>query len=125
MSDKFYGKKIISVDGLYVGSTEVAVHFEDGYTFHMWHSQDCCESVSIEDIDYSFDSLQGAIWYECEVYSKDASDECGDGAAEYTFYTIRTDRGYAWIRWYGESNGYYSTSVATKYCEPGESCGHW
>lgn len=73
MSDQFYGKVIVGVDGLHEGSGEVAIHFEDGSTFHMWHSQDCCESVSINDIDVSFSSLDGAIWYECEVSSNYAT----------------------------------------------------
>lgn len=122
MSDEFYGKLIVGVDGLDTGSGEVAIHFEDGSSFHMWHSQDCCESVSITDID-SAGNLEGATWFECEVSSKHGKSEWGD--EEWTFYTIRTSLGYVWIRWYGESNGYYSTGVSTKYCEPGEDRGWW
>jgi hypothetical protein len=122
MSEEFYGKVIVGVDGLDNGSDSVTITFEDGSSFHMWHSQDCCESVSIEDIDSSC-SLEGAVWFECEVSSKDRNSEYGD-VEEWTFYTIRTDKGYAWIRWYGTSNG-YSTSVSTKYCAPGEDRGYW
>lgn len=122
MSDEFYGKVIVGVDGLDTGSGEVVITFEDGSSFHMWHSQDCCESVSIEDIDTSC-SLEGATWFECEVSSKYGNSDYGD--EQWTFYTIRTDKGYAWIRWYGTSNGYYSTSVSTKYCAPGEGRGYW
>ncbi len=123
MSDQFFGKTIVGLDGLYVGSGEVVIHFEDGSSFHMWHSQDCCETVSINDIDTSISSLDGAIWYDCEVSTREGNTDYGDET--WTFYTIRTDRGYAWIRWYGESNGYYSTGVSTKYCEPGEERGYW
>lgn len=123
MSDQFFGRRITDVSGLHTGSDSVTITFEDGAQFHMWHSQDCCESVSIEDIDCSFDTLEGAIWYECEVSTKEGNSEWG--ASTWTFYTIRTDHGYAWIRWYGESNGYYSTGVSTKYCEPGEGRGYW
>ena len=121
--EEFYGKVIVGVDGLEVGSGEVVITFEDGSSFHMWHSQDCCESVSINDIDQSFDSLEGATFFDCEESTRHGNTDYGDET--WTFYTIRTDKGYAWIRWYGESNGYYSTGVSTKYCAPGESRGYW
>lgn len=120
--DQFYGKLITRVDGLHEGSDEVVITFEDDSSFHMWHSQDCCESVSISDID-SAGNLEYAVWHDCEVSSKQGNSDWGD--EEWTFYTIKTSKGYVWVRWYGESNGYYSTSVSTKYCEPGESRGYW
>lgn len=122
MKDKFYGKIIKSVTGLDEGSGEMAITFEDGSALHMWHSQDCCESVSICDIDSS-GNLVGAAFYDLEETSQSGSSDYG--VEEWTFYTIRTDKGYTWIRWYGESNGYYSTSVSTKFCEAGESRSRW
>lgn len=122
MSD-FYGKVITNVNGLHRGSGEVVITFEDGARLYMWHSQDCCESVSIEDIDDSTCSLIGAVFYDLEVFTKDGNSDWG--ASTYTFYTLKTDRGYVWIRWFGESNGYYSTSVSTKYCEAGQDRGYW
>lgn len=119
----FYGKTITGVDGLELGSGKVVITFEDGCSLHMWHSQSCCESVSIEDIDSSVVSLDGAIFYDLEVYTKEGSSDWGEET--YTFYTLKTDRGYVWIRWFGSSNGYYSTGVSTKYCEAGESRGWW
>ncbi|ATN92888.1 hypothetical protein QGX11_gp125 [Pseudomonas phage PPSC2] len=119
----FYGKTIAGVDGLERGSDSVVITFEDGCSLHMWHSQDCCESVSIEDIDSSAGSLDGAVFHDLEVYTKEGNSDWG--AETYTFYTLKTDRGYVWIRWFGESNGYYSTGVSTKYCEAGESRGWW
>jgi hypothetical protein len=122
MQDKFYGKTIVGVDGLEEGSGEVCITFEDGSALHMWHSQDCCESVSICDIDQA-GNLDGAIFYEMEETSQHGNTSYGDET--WTFYTIKTNQGYVWIRWYGESNGYYSTGVSTKFCEAGESRGRW
>ncbi len=122
MNETFYGKIISRVDGLHVGSDEVVITFTDGSALHMWHEQDCCESVSICDIDTSAD-LVGAAFYDLDVSSKEGETDYGD--EEWTFYTIQTDRGYTWIRWYGESNGYYSTSVSYKFCEAGEARSCW
>lgn len=119
----FYGKTIVDVAGLERGSGSVTITFDDGCSIHMWHSQDCCESVSIEDVDSSVGNLDGAVFHDLEVYTKEGSSEWG--VETYTFYTLKTDRGYVWIRWFGESNGYYSTGVRTKYCEAGESRGWW
>lgn len=122
MSEEFFGKIIVEVTGLEEGSGEMCITFQDGSELHMWHSQDCCESVSICDIDSSND-LVGSVFYGLEETSQHGTTGFGDET--WTFYTIKTDRGYTWIRWYGESNGYYSTSVSTKFCNVGESRGYW
>tara|TARA_Y100000034_G_scaffold92674_1_gene112032 strand:- start:1073 stop:1441 length:369 start_codon:yes stop_codon:yes gene_type:complete len=78
-------------------------------TWVMNHQQDCCESVSIEDIT---GDLQGLVGGEVIVADERISD--GDttyGSETWTFYTIRTTRGDVDIRWYGSSNGYYSERV--------------
>lgn len=123
--DEFYGKIIKDVSGLDVGSDKVIITFEDGSYFWMEHFQDCCESVSINDIegDHRYD-LIGAEWhgYSERSESGDGSDW---GSSTWTFYTLNTNRGYTWLRWLGESNGYYSEGVSHGYTNAGESRNRW
>jgi hypothetical protein len=105
---------------------------DDGTQYKMHHNQDCCESVSIDDINGDLNDLIGtpillaeevsneefenaftAKFKEVEgSYSK--KDDEGNYEPEsctWTFYKLATIKGYVDIRWYGESNGYYSESV--------------
>ena len=83
----------------------------------MAHDQECCETVWIEDICGYFDDLIGSpILVARESTSSenpegvDIEEECQDSFT-WTFYSLATVKGYVDIRWYGESNGYYSESV--------------
>lgn len=106
------GAVIHKVTGLERGNDEVFFHTSIG-VFKMYHSQDCCESVSIEDVVGSVDDLQNAT----VVFAREDDGEVdGDEHDHYesctwTFYNIQTDKGHVQIRWLGTSNGYYSESV--------------
>lgn len=94
-----------------------------------FHSQDCCESVSIEDIVGDLEDLQGSPLLMVEEYSTRDSTDTGamletfmilaeEPSAEsytYTFYKFATIKGYVDVRWFGESNGYYSENVELGY----------
>lgn len=91
--------------------------FEDGTVrITFYHSQDCCESVYIEDFCGDSADLVGTPLLEARY---DTSEENPEGVEppEYqdcymwTFYTFRTVKGTVTVRWYGDSNGYYSVSV--------------
>jgi len=103
------GKMISGIDGLEDYSDKVEIHTVCGATITFYHEQDCCESVALED--YCLDSeLEGAWIISAEEVYSDAGDdvsECGT----WSFYKIETDKGGLWMRWLGESNGYYSESV--------------
>ena len=106
----FSGSTIKEVTGLKVGEDSIRIVFDKGF-LDMYHSQDCCETVEIEDINGDTD-LVGASFYEIieKQCDKEPLYECEDSFT-WTFYTIKTSKGYLDIRWYGASNGYYSEEV--------------
>lgn len=111
VTEYFKGKTITDTVGLRRDGNEIVLFF-GAESFSMYHSQDCCESVTLEDICGPRD-LTGAIFYEI-VKKTNKTDEPLPGYTEsytWTFYTIKTSKGYTDFRWYGESNGYYSESV--------------
>lgn len=95
---------------------EIIFTLDGGKVYKLYHDQDCCESVRIEDIIGNLDNLIGEpILLAEEVSSNENPDgikpEFQDDSFTWTFYKLATNKGYATIRFYGESNGYYSESV--------------
>jgi len=107
---------------------EILFTTTEGKKYRMHHSQDCCESVSIDDINGDLNDLVGTpIVLAEERNSDDVSKEqqlrnliegdplppCNSEEDElWTFYEFQTIKGSVNIRWYGTSNGYYSISVS-------------
>lgn len=98
------------------GSDEAHFVTESGKTFRLYHSQNCCETVLLEDITGDLQDLVGSPILFAEESSQTTHPE-GVEAKEYdksflwTFYRIGTVKGTVVLRWYGCSNGYYSESV--------------
>ena len=115
---EFEGKTILRIlqngnedASTFIGGDTLYFEMTDGTAYLMYHSQDCCEHVSIEDIIGDLDDLIGEPLFMAEEVSEDASTNEDYGSATWTFYKFATIKGYVTIRWYGSSNGYYSESV--------------
>ncbi len=89
---------------------------EDG-VFAMFHSQDCCESVVIYQIDGNLQSLVGSPLVVAKEDSgpdrprKVEKPEYPDESETWTVYIFETATAKIRIVWHGSSNGYYSESV--------------
>lgn len=108
------GKVLVSVDGMISGSDEIIFTCKDGDIYRMYHDQRCCEIVDIDDVIGSPKDLTYAVIVMAEeVSNKNAPPPCNGNQPSYTwtFYKFATVRGYVTVKWYGESNGYYSESV--------------
>ena len=103
------GATVGAVEGAEPGSEIVRIHTDRG-TLTLWHGQDCCESVEVEDVVGDPADLIGGTVTAMEERGG-GSVESGGDRATWTFYDLRTTKGDLTIRWLGSSNGYYSESV--------------
>lgn len=95
---------------------EIVIVTTEG-TIRMYHQQNCCESVYVEDIIGSLDDLVGG---QMVLIEERINPEEAEATSDYyrtetwTFYEVRTTKGDVTIRWYGSSNGYYSEAVTVE-----------
>lgn len=115
--ESILGQTIVAIEGAKPGSDEIEFTLSDGRCYVMTHYQDCCECVGIEDVIGDVGDLIGSPLTMAEVVTHEQENPEGVPAKDcqdsftWTFYKFATVNGYVTIRWYGESNGYYSESV--------------
>lgn len=111
------GKVFTSVKNV---DDESLVFENDTERYVFYHSQDCCESVQIEDVTGDLSDLEGVPLLRAEESTnlfdiiKNIEKEFEESGT-WTFYKFATRKGYVDVRWLGESNGYYSESVDLRY----------
>ncbi len=109
------GKTLTAVTGLESGSERVIFECDDGSQFALFHEQDCCESVDVNEVIGNAADLIGSpiLMAEEVISGQDEAPKPSEWAGSWlwTFYKLATVKGYVTIRWLGESNGYYSESV--------------
>lgn len=107
--------KVITDIFINTRKTEIIFECQGGAKYRMYHSQDCCEEVTIEDICGDLNDL---LYYPIILATEDTNRKEIEGLkAEkndtftWTFYNIANKHGHVTIRWFGTSNGYYSEEV--------------
>jgi hypothetical protein len=138
----------MEVDGQHIGEMpepqyppvdedEILFVCSDGTKYRMFHEQDCCESVTIEDLCGDLEHLIGEpillaeeVCSGCKDHEQSEANEAEpagwspesrwNDSYTWTFYKLRTMHGSVTVRWYGESNGYYSESVDFELVPAGE-----
>ena len=113
------GKTILKIRKPEPADDELTFIFTDGTMVKFCHQQDCCERVYIEDVCGDLGDLVGVpLILAEEVVSHDPPEgsprDYHPDSETWTFYKFSTIKGSVTIRWFGESNGYYSESVHYK-----------
>ena len=115
--DLVKGKTITAVWGLKKQEESVLLSLDDNSQIEFYHEQNCCENVWLEDFEFSGKDIIGGTILDVVLVSEKQEDSDW-GSKTWTFYKIQTSKGELFMRWCGESNGYYSEDVDIKYVSP-------
>ncbi len=108
---------ITRIEGLTPNSEEVVITLKNlngkQNIIKLYHEQDCCERVTVDQVDNKVERHIGATIYAIreKISNNVLSSEDWDDSNTWTFYDIETSKGRLSFRWHGASNGYYSESV--------------
>lgn len=104
------GETLSHVDA---GEEQIMLTTESGRIIRIYHSQDCCENVEVEDTEGNWHELVGKVIVEASEEVKQDGDPPPKNPDSWTRTTLRFKAGDSTVisRWLGESNGYYSESV--------------
>lgn len=104
------GKTLVSIIDTEDYGQRLIFEASNGQKWMMYHSQECCENVRVEEIVGDLEDLIGSPILQAEVV---CSDKPNVDAEDYkwSFYKLATNKGSVTIRWLGTSNGWYSIDV--------------
>lgn len=111
------GKTLTEVSILINSASEDILIFKctDGKIFKMFHSQDCCEQVYLQDVCGNLKDILNETVLQAEESSNNEPiqgfEAHQNDSFTWTFYRIATIKGQVVFRWLGSSNGYYSERV--------------
>jgi hypothetical protein len=113
---KFEDLKGETITAIEKTDEEVTMALADGRVVTLYHSQNCCESVWLEDVVGDLGDLIGTPVLLAEESINDRPDDLPPEEWEpesqtWTFYRMTTIKGTVVLRWCGMSNGYYSEEV--------------
>lgn len=118
---RIIGQTPVQVTGMEEGSEEVEILTQEGNKLTVRYEHDCCASCSICQVDGDPNDLVGAPLMMCEEVTDGLPEgpindgEYQDESFTWTFVKFATTKGYVTLRWYGNSNGYYSESPTAYY----------
>ena len=95
--DCMVGRTIVRIEGASSGSECITFTADNGDYFNLLHVQNCCESVSVEDICGDVEDLIGVPILMAEE-AFEAGDESDYGSSTWTFYKLATIKGSVTIR---------------------------
>lgn len=107
------GKTITSFD-INFNKKDLIFTFSEKETLSLFHTQECCEDVEIDDISGDLNDLIGHPLIDASERISGNIDS-DSGTETWTFYHFATIQGSVTIRWVGRSNGYYSEKVEWVY----------
>ena len=84
---------------------------DSGKKLKLYHYQECCEGVWLEDVVGDLDDLIGTPITTAEVVFEKKEFDNAYEYGTWSFYKFATIKGYVDLRFCGESNGYYSETV--------------
>lgn len=104
------------------GDDEIRFFTDTGKKYRMLYNPDCCATCSIEEIHGDLSDLVGSPILMAEESesetppadvqaARDKDPPSYNESETWTFYKLATIKGSVTIRWYGESNGYYSETA--------------
>ena len=97
------GKTIVKIEPPGEGSSIIIFHTECGKKYMMYHAQDCCEVVTVEDLCGDISNLLNTPIIMAEESSRNGDDEHKESST-WASYKLATIKGHVDIRRYGTSN---------------------
>ena len=114
------GKTLAAVDQT---RDELTFTADNGEIYKLFHDQDCCEDVYLDDVCGDLQDIVGApiltaeqvdgetVGFSDPYAAEVKGDEILPESYTWTFYKLSTIKGSVTLRWLGTSNGYYSEGV--------------